>query len=124
MFALLPIQAYSGFELLEGTWRMRADFDCDETHAFSKNGEVVVLSGNQKLKKGYLITEIGNSDFYKFETVVLENNGEPDCIGQLDSKVGYQLHLFMKFKDRKNEMHLYGWPNDDGYLDAYLRLEK
>ena len=123
-FAFNFVHASSEYELMDGTWRMISDLDCDETHAFDKKGEVIVLSGNQKLKKGYLVTKFENSEFYKFETVVLANNNEPDCIGQLDSKVGDQLHLYVKFENRKNEIHFYGWPSEDGYLDVYLRIEK
>ena len=55
------------------------------------------------------------------KTIVIENNGKPDCLGFKDSEVGSELDLYFRLNEDRTEMYFYLVPSEPGALDAYLK---
>jgi len=107
-------------EIEPSSWEIISEYDCKELHIFKEDQTISVSSGELEVVDGYLINEIDNSDFLSFQTIVVETNGKPDCLGERNSKVGNELKFYIQFKSNKTEIHFYHWPGKDGYMDIYL----
>ncbi len=122
----LMILLLSGFNmplvLIEpSSWEIISDYDCEELHIFNEDQTISVSSGELKVVNGYLINEIDNSDFLSFQTIVVETNEKPDCLGERNSKIGNEFKFYIQFKSNRTEIHFYHWPSKDGYMNIFLK---
>lgn len=104
-----------------GAWKIVSNLECEEEHYFDGESRYRVKSGSQILNKGYLISKVDNSVYWQIRSTVIENNGKPDCLGDIDSEVGSELVLYIKLNESKDEMRFYFLPDESSYLNLYLK---
>lgn len=104
-----------------GAWEMISTFECQEEHYFDGESNYKVISGDQILSKGYIITKLGSSGYWQLRSIVVDNNGKPDCLGRLDSEIGSELIVYFKFNKNKDEMHFFYEADELSYMELYLR---
>ena len=100
---------------------IKLESDCIDIYSFDGASLVKVKSGEQRLVKSYFIRDIDKAGFFLMKTTVIENNGQPDCLGFKDSEVGSELDLYFRLNEDKSEMYFYLVPSEPGALDAYLK---
>lgn len=106
-----------------GSWESVSHHSCKDYLYFDGSDKFRVRSGEQELTIAYLISELENTDFLEMNTIIIESNSKPDCLGNQDGKVGTESVFIIKFKN-DNQIHFYAWAEEEGYLDMYWQRKE
>jgi hypothetical protein len=78
---------------IAGQWRWKQfDGSCSETLRYQSNGELMAISGKSISQWTYQISKSPNAaGFYRVLETLMNDNGEPDCTGNLPTDMGLSI---------------------------------
>lgn len=78
-----------------GTWKIDVPgTDCFEMYDIRADGTMQVTSAGQVVRTEYALAETRTAEgFYRWTDFIVEENGMPDCLGNMVSKGGSATHF-------------------------------
>jgi hypothetical protein len=85
-----------------GTWIVVSSGSCSEVYRFKPDGTTLVTSAEEVARSNFNISPGPDAKgFYKLVDTIVQDNGKPDCDGQITS-VGDSVTRFVHFQPSGN----------------------